>query len=90
MSKKEKKEKVIYYDDGSTISDMSSVTRTGQPKQPKKQEEKPSFIPQTKPTSKWKTYWQAVRTMVVPMFIVLAILGVLFLCALCFSQCVSA
>lgn len=90
MAKKEKKEKIVYYDDGSTISDMSRVNGKNQSKQVKKQEQKPSFIPHSKPTSKWKTYWQAVRIMVFPMCLALAMLGILFLCVMTFSRCVGA
>ena len=73
-NKKEKKEKekVVYYDDGSSISDMSEV--------------KPSYIAKaakTKSTStfkeKWKTYWAAVKMMLLPMFFVLAVIFVLYL-----------
>ncbi len=70
--KKEKKEKVVYYDDGSSISDMSEV--------------KPSYIAKaakTKSTStfkeKWKTYWAAVKMMLLPMFFVLSIIFVLYI-----------
>lgn len=69
---KAKKEKVVYYDDGSSIGDMSEV--------------KPSFIAKaakTKSTStfkeKWKTYWAAVKTMVLPMLFVLSVLFVLYI-----------
>ena len=71
MSKK-KKEKIIYYDDNSTIADMSNVTRSGKKKPPK-----PQKVPVGE--SKWQTYWSAVRMMFVPMFFVLGILGILFL-----------
>lgn len=70
--KKNKKEKVVYYDDGSSISDMSEV--------------KPSYIvkaAKSKSTSsfkeKWKTYWAAVKMMLLPMFLVLAVIFVLYL-----------
>ena len=69
---KKKKEKIIYYDDNSTIADMSNVTRTGK-KQPPKQQKPPVG------ESKWQTYWAAVRMMFVPMFFVLGIITVLFL-----------
>lgn len=69
---KKKKEKVVYYDDGSAISDMSGV--------------KPSKIAKvvkTKSSStmkeKWRTYWSAVRMMILPMCAVLGILLVLYL-----------
>ncbi len=76
MAKKNKKEKIIYYDDNSTISDMSGVSRkggnTGQ--QPKRQEMK-----NVQGTSKWKTYWSAVRMMLFPTVFALAVIGVLYL-----------
>ena len=71
--KKEKKEKVIYYDDNSTIVDMSDVGGVG--RKPRSQQ------PQKPPSTageKWKTYWSAVKMMVMPMCVVLGILCVLF------------
>ena len=73
MSKKNKKEKVIYYDDNSTIADMSSVNRKGQPQSSKKNQ----YIPKPQ-ESKWQTYWSAVKMMVGPMFVALGILALLF------------
>ena len=71
--KKEKKEKVIYYDDNSTISDMSNVTGL---------KGKPRFTqtPKSQSTAKekWKTYWAAVKMMFMPMCVVLLILIALF------------
>ena len=72
MSKK-KKEKIIYYDDGSTIADMSGVGRNRKPKETKKNQ----YI-ETPRQSKWQTYWSAVRMMIVPMFVALGILAFLF------------
>ena len=74
--KKKKKEKVIYYDDNSTISDMSQVTRIGQ-----KKPSAPPAEPRRKSTFgvKWKTYWSAVRRMLLPMCVVLLILLLLYL-----------
>jgi len=73
--KKQKKEKVVYYDDNSTISDMSNVTRIGRKSPPPPRQ-------QSKPRStfkeKWKTYWSAVKTMVLPMLIALFIIGLLY------------
>ena len=70
---KKKKEKIIYYDDNSTIIDMSSVNRKGesQKKQPAKR--------QSTAREKWQTYWSTVKVMVLPMLIVLSILCVLYL-----------
>lgn len=74
MSKKEKKDKVIYYDDNSTIADMTNVTRTGLPnKKPREQKQRATF------KEKWKTYWHAVKMMLWPMCFVLAVLGLLYL-----------
>ena len=70
--KKQKKEKVVYYDDGSSISDMSEV--------------KPSTVAKivkskSKSTfgEKWKTFWEAFKMMLLPTFIALTVLLVLYL-----------
>ena len=73
MSKKKKKEKIIYYDDNSTISDMSSVNKKGTPKPPPPPRRISSF------SEKWRTYWSAVKSMLVPLGVALAVLGTLYL-----------
>lgn len=73
MAKKKKKEKVIYYDDNSTVSDMTNVRRRTEGKTLPPSKSRATF------KEKWKTYWRAVRMMLVPMCIVLGILAVLFL-----------
>jgi len=78
--KKKKKEKVVYYDDGSTIADMSRVNRTGE-KRPERPVQKSGF------REKWKTYWAAVRMMIVPMFVVLFILLLLFVITSLIGNC---
>ena len=91
MSKK-KKEKIIYYDDGMTISDMSSVNRKGQPSPPKKKKEQPSMHsvdPRFSNKSKWQTYWAAVRMMLVPTLVVLGIITLFFLCMYAFGRCAA-
>jgi len=70
---KKKKEKIIYYDDESTLVDMSSVTRSGKKEPPRPPRAKSTFI------EKWRTYWNAVKMMVVPMCVVLLIIGVMYL-----------
>lgn len=70
---KKKKEKVIYYDDGSTIVDMSGVTRDGKKKAPLPPKVQSTF------GEKWATYWAAVKRMIVPMVVVLIVLGILYL-----------
>ena len=72
MSKK-KKEKIIYYDDNSTIADMSSVNRTGRPKPPPPPRKRSTF------SEKWNTYWSAVKSMVIPLCVALSILCIFYL-----------
>ena len=72
---KKKKEKVIYYDDNSTISDMSQVT--GMHK--KKSNSNPAPKPPSSFKDQWRTYWSAVKKMILPMLGVLIILGLLYL-----------
>lgn len=80
-TQKEPKEKIIYYDDNSTIADMSNVGR----KKPNANANTPTdpTMRKVKPYStakdKWKTYWDAVKMMILPMFIVLGVLAVLYL-----------
>ena len=80
MSKK-KKEKITYYDDNSTIVDMSSVNREGK--------KRPSAPPKQNSTfkEKWKTYFAAVKMMLIPMCIVLLILCVMFLVPMLLVNC---
>lgn len=90
MSKKKKKEKIIYYDNGMTISDMSSVNRKGQPIPPKKRPQTSSMRavdPRFANKTKWDTYWAAVRMMLVPTLCVLGVLSFLFLCMYLLGQC---
>ena len=76
---KKKKEKIIYYDDNSTIVDMSCVNPRGQ-KSPHQQPKMFSTFGE-----KWKTYWNAVKMMVLPMLLVLIILTGLYLALMLFS-----
>lgn len=72
MSKKEKKEKVVYYDDNSPIVDMSAVNKSGKRQPPPTPRQQSTF------KEKWQTYWAAVKTMFKPMIVVLGILGALY------------
>ena len=67
-----KKNKIRYVDDGRTIADMSGVSgpRLGNrnPNRPR-----PSF------GEVWKTYWNAVGMMIVPMITVICALGVIYM-----------
>ena len=80
---KQKKEKVIYYDDNSTIADMSKVGRKGQTSSTQQSSIDASGMRKVKPYStsrdKWNTYWAAVKMMFKPMLIVLGVLTALFL-----------
>lgn len=67
------KEKVVYYDDNSTIADMSNVTAPGE----RRRDKNPK--PRSTAKEKWKTYWAAVRKMVVPMLVVLAVMTIVFI-----------
>ena len=82
MSKK-KKEKVVWYDDNSTISDMSNV---GRGNKPSKKPTTPSNYRTVKPKStfkdKWNTYWQTVKLMIMPTLVALLIIAVLYLIVL--------
>lgn len=73
--KKKKKEKITYIDDGRTIADMSNVT--GSRKRLETDDDR--FVRQ-RPTIKevLKTYFKAVKSMLVPMFITLGALTVVF------------
>jgi len=71
MSKK-KKEKITYIDDGRTIADMSGVS--GGPRL------SGSYgRPPLNPKEVWKTYWSAVRMMLVPMAVVVGALVIIYL-----------
>ena len=78
MGKKKKEkntEKVVYYDDNSTLVDMSDVPRMFEKKPSKSQQ------PRRKSTfgEKWNTYWSAVKMMLLPMVLVLLGLAILYL-----------
>lgn len=70
--KKEKKEKVRYYDDGRTIADMSGVKDRrlpgGDP-----------LRPRASAKEQWNTYWNAVKMMFGPMLVVLVGLSILYM-----------
>ena len=89
MSKKKKKDKPIYIDDGSTIADMSGVGR----KRPfdvapsRANDKRKSSGHTTKRSSyrrasfkeQFNTYTQAVKMMFLPMLVVIGIICVVFL-----------
>lgn len=67
--KKEKKQKVKYIDDGRTIADMTNVGYGPQGK----------GIKGSSAGDKWRTYWEAVKMMFVPMLVVLGIITAAYL-----------
>lgn len=85
MSKKKnknKKEKVVYYDDGSTVSDMSKVggiygRKIGS--SGGNERENRYYKPRSSFSDKAKTYFEAVKLMIKPMLIVLIAISVVFL-----------
>lgn len=62
--KKEKKEKVVYIDDGRTIADMSNVGR--------------GYSSNNRPSATWRekmrTFWEAFKMMLIPTLIVVGAL----------------
>ncbi len=73
MSKKKDKEKVIYYDDGSTISDMSGVQGA------KKKDKYYRTNYQSTWKDKAKTFFNAMKMMIIPCVIALLVLSILFM-----------
>ena len=68
--KKKKKTKTEYYDDGRTISDMSMFGTSGKPK---------SSSPVSSWRERFRTYFESVKMMILPMLVTLALIGVAFL-----------
>lgn len=68
-----KKEKITYIDDGRTIADMSGVTG------PTSFHKTNPYRPHPKFKDVWKTYWGAVRMMLVPMAVVVGALAIIYL-----------
>ncbi len=73
MSKKPKKEKVRYYDDGRTIADMSNVAGPRLSSNPNKY--------RSTAKERWQTYWKAVKMMFVPMLVVIVAIGIIYMLA---------
>ena len=68
-----KKEKVRYYDDGRTIADMSGVSGGSRLNDRNSYRHRPSF------KEVWKTYWNAVKMMIGPMLIFIAVITAAYL-----------
>ena len=69
---KNKKEKVVYIDDGRTIADMSNVQG------PRLTKRNPA-TPSASFKEAWQTYWGAVKMMFGPMMIVICGLGIIYM-----------
>ncbi|MBQ2892659.1 MAG: hypothetical protein IJE24_00835 [Oscillospiraceae bacterium] len=65
-----KKEKITYVDDGRTLADMSGLSGTRLTRSAGK--------PASRFKEAWKTYWNAVRMMFLPMLAVIGALVVLY------------
>ena len=92
MSKKKSKknkEKVVYYDDNSTISDMSGVGSTFNGMLPNNSQKSNNNTPKvpSRFRDKWNTYWSTVKLMILPMCVVLGILAVLYLIIIVIPTC---
>ena len=82
--KKEKKEKIVYIDDGSTISDMTGVGRGGLRKETKERPTRAGRDPGLlRPRATFKeqrdTYFAAVKMMILPMLVTIGIISIAFL-----------
>ena len=72
MSKKKKKEKITYIDDGRSFADMSNVHGLGSGMKFSKMGTTSS------PKDIWNTYWAAVRFMFKPMLVAIGFICLLF------------
>ncbi len=73
---KKPKQKVIYYDDGSTIADMSAVGKGRHRDRDRSARRSSPAAPLGE--TPWQTYCRTVRMMIKPMLFVLLIIAVLF------------
>ena len=82
MGKKKKKEKVVYIDDGRTLSDMSGVGGVGMFGEKKPRKTAPKQAPlryRTSSRERWQTYTDAVKRMFVPMLVVLGAIILIYM-----------
>ena len=81
MGKKEKKQKIKYIDDGSTIADMSGVGRGGaqKPRKDKQPKKRPEPLARSSGKEIFRTYIESVKLMFLPMLVVLGLLAIAFL-----------
>ncbi len=82
MSKKPKKDKIVYIDDGSTVADMSGVRggRKAPPPPPRKRAGKAAKpAPRSRAGQIRETYFDAMRAMVGPMLVMIGGISAVFL-----------
>ena len=86
MADKNKKKKVVYYDDGRTLADMSNLygikkadDNTEEPEYKGNPYSFGNYRPGHTPKDWLKTYWNSVKTMFLPMLATLGIIGGAFL-----------
>ena len=73
---KQKKEKIIYIDDGRTIADMSNVS--GGFRNP----QRPKYVPPASLGQQLKTFWNAMKMMFLPMLAVIGGIMLIFVIVL--------
>ena len=73
--KKEKKAKVVYIDDGSTVADMTPRDENGKKRQPRAH----SYAPHAPLRDQLRTFTDAQRMMLLPMCVMLGIIALAFL-----------
>ena len=79
-NKKKKKQKTVYIDDGRTIADMSGVSRPslfGSVED--RSQGAPKSAPRVKGMTKFETYKNAVKMMIVPMLVTIGIITLAYL-----------
>lgn len=74
-NKKPKKEKIIYIDDGSTVVDMSALDESRRIRRKKDPDERQ----RPKVFEHFKTYFQSVKMMILPMLVFIGLISVVFL-----------
>jgi len=71
MGQKKKKEKIVYYDDGRSVADMSNVQAGPRLKS--------TWRPKSERKAIRQTYWNAVKKMFVPMLVVICAICIIYM-----------
>ena len=77
-NKKNKKQKTVYIDDGSTIADMSGLEKSKKSNRSDTGKQY-SARPRASAREQWNTYVQSVKMMFLPMLVTIGIICVVFL-----------